>query len=69
MPVPLAVLDLASVGRGEIARESLDGSVLLAQAAEPGATRGSGTPSSGSSTIRHKLSISLAYSSTSSSER
>jgi luciferase family oxidoreductase group 1 len=32
--VPLSILDLASIGRGETARESLEGSVALAQQAE-----------------------------------
>jgi luciferase family oxidoreductase group 1 len=32
--VPMSILDLASIGRGESARESLDGSVALARQAE-----------------------------------
>src|SRR3954468_13584443 len=34
MPVPLSILDLAFIGRGETARDSLEGSVALAQEAE-----------------------------------
>ncbi|MBI3257369.1 MAG: LLM class flavin-dependent oxidoreductase, partial [Actinobacteria bacterium] len=33
-PVPLSVLDLAIVGRGETPRDALDASVVLAQRAE-----------------------------------
>jgi luciferase family oxidoreductase group 1 len=34
MPVPLSILDLAIIGKGETARDSLDGSVALARRAE-----------------------------------
>ena len=34
MPVPLSILDLAIIGKGETARESLEGSTALAQRAE-----------------------------------
>lgn len=34
MPVPLSILDLAIIGKGETARDSLEGSVSLAQRAE-----------------------------------
>ncbi|HWD51722.1 MAG TPA: LLM class flavin-dependent oxidoreductase [Acidimicrobiales bacterium] len=34
MPVPLSILDLAIIGKGETARDSLDGSAALAQRAE-----------------------------------
>ena len=34
MPVPLSILDLAIVGAGETVRDSLEGSVALARAAE-----------------------------------
>lgn len=34
MPVPLSILDLATTGRGETVRQSLEGSVVLAQEAE-----------------------------------
>ncbi|MCZ2402187.1 LLM class flavin-dependent oxidoreductase [Paenarthrobacter sp. Z7-10] len=34
MTVPLSILDLATIGKGESARDSLNGSVLLAQRAE-----------------------------------
>ena len=34
MPVPLSILDLAIIGKGETARESLEGSTVLAQLAE-----------------------------------
>jgi luciferase family oxidoreductase group 1 len=34
VPVPLSILDLASIGKGETAKESLEGSVVLAREAE-----------------------------------
>src|SRR5690606_13987692 len=34
MPVPLSILDLALIGRGESAKEALDGTVTLARRAE-----------------------------------
>ena len=44
MPLPLSILDLAFIGHGETARDSLEGSVVLAQHAERAGYNGPAHP-------------------------